>query len=155
MRPAGPSSIETLELRRALLLFAIVLGVAALVTSVSNPADRERAGEPESAREPAPPPSGGPARTGRAGPVRVRFDSEARVRAWKLEGGRAATVTVAVGSPGEVRIEGLGLSAPAEQLTPARFELLPRRPGRHRVRFTPTGRSEARTVGFLEVESSR
>jgi hypothetical protein len=52
-----------------------------------------------------------------------------------------------------VALEGLGLVAAAEPLTPARFDVLGRRPGRHRVRFTAAGGDEAATVGTLAVVS--
>ena len=144
-----------MELRRALLLFAIVLGVAAIVTSVSSPSERDRAKEPEAPRVPAGSPPAGSRQPRSTRPVRVRFDSERRTRGRVVDAGRPATVTVSVGSPGEVRLEGLGLSSPAEPLTPAIFELLPTESGRHLVRFTRAGENEDRTVGVLEVETAR
>ena len=60
-------------------------------------------------------------------------------------------MTVEARSPGLVELEGLGLTAPVERLTPARFEVLASTPRRHRVRYTPAGSSEARTVGVLAI----
>ena len=60
-------------------------------------------------------------------------------------------MTVKVTAPGQVELEGLGLSAAAEPLTPARFEVLADRPGRHPVRFAPTQGDEARSVGVLRI----
>ncbi|MGI9082043.1 MAG: hypothetical protein ACR2FZ_07180 [Thermoleophilaceae bacterium] len=136
-----------MELRRALLLFAIVLALAAIVTSVSRP---ERAQRDESS-EPARPPDPS-ARPGPLGdrPAAIPF-SAAEPKARRLQAGRPATVSVKVPRPGEVELEGLGLSAPAEPLTPARFELLERRLGRYEVRFTPAAGGEARTAGTLRI----
>ena len=141
-----------MELRRAILLFAIVLGLAAVATSVSRPPAEE------SEAPPPPPPaeSSTPTAEPRPQPTSERpisFDADARgLSIRSLPAGSAATITVKVPEPGEVTIEGLGLSAPGEPLTPARFEVLAAKPDRHRVRFTPVGGGgEARTVGLLQV----
>lgn len=157
MRPGGraPSSIDhVLELRRALLLFAIVLGVAAIVTSVSNPSDRDRtdpepAGEPPTSTVPTPTPSAAAKE-----PVNVRFEPKGPPRRAVIGTGRPVTVTVAVEEAGEVELDGLGLNAPATPLTPARFDLLPSEPGRHEVRLIPADTREPATVGVLQVESA-
>ena len=135
-----------MELRRALLLFALVLGLAALVTSVSRP--RESRDPP-----PEPPPATAVAapRAGAEEPLEVRFEQASTRRARRLEVGRPTTVIVAVDEPGEVLIEGLGLSATAEPLTPARFDVLASEAGRHPVRFTPAGSREGELVGALDV----
>ncbi len=139
-----------MELRRALLLFAIVLGVAAIVTLVSTPERAQRddgSGLPDAAD-----PSVGP------GPVRDKAPpitfSAAEPKVRRLEAGRPATVAVMVPAPGQVELEGLGLSAPAEPLTPARFEVLERRPGRYDVRFTRAEGGEPRSAGTLRIVSS-
>ncbi len=138
-----------MELRRALLLFAIVLGLAAIVTSVSRPPERaqrdDRSGPPAgSTRSPA----ANPRRNDL--PAQVSF-SAAKPGARRLEVGRPGTVIVKVPLPGQVELEGLGLSASAEPLTPARFEVFAARPGRHRVRFTPSPGREARSAGTLRI----
>jgi hypothetical protein len=140
------------HVRRALLLFAIVLGVAALAAAVSQPRQETREAQP---REPGHP-TAAPARpSDRSGlvPARIEFSARAKPRTKRLEAGRSATVTVQVTEPGEATIEGLGLVAAAEPLTPARFEVLERRPARHRVQFTPAGSDEATTVGTLAIVS--
>jgi hypothetical protein len=143
-----------LELRRALLLFAIVLGVAALVTSVSSPPERDRPEEREApAERPRAAPRSPSARS--EGPVAVRFGTKGRPRQTLIATGRPAIVTVTVEKPGEVRLDGLGLSSPAEPLTPARFDVLPSGPGHHPVKFAPAGTREEKTIGILRVESSR
>ena len=140
-----------MELRRALLLFAIVLGVAAIVTSASRPERAQRddgRGLPD-ASEPAPTP-----RPAGDGPASISF-SAAEPKARRLRAGRRATVTVKVPTPGEVELEGLGLNAFADPLTPARFDVLERRPGRYEVRFTPVQGGEPRTAGVLRIPAAR
>ena len=146
-RSRQPTSIDAVELRRALLLFAIVLGVAAIVTSVSRPERAQRddgRGLPD-ASEPAPAP-----RPVGERPASLTFTA-AEPATRRLEAGRPATVTVKVPAPGQVELPGLRLSASAEPLTPARFEVLERRPGRYRVRFAPAEGGEARTAGTLRI----
>jgi hypothetical protein len=141
-----------MHLRRALLLFAIVLGLTALATSMSRP--------PEQRREPAPRPQA-KSRTPTAAPARagppaaqLRFgpagDTTRRVAL-----GQQAVVTVEVPRPGEVELEGLGLSAPAEPLTPARFDVLAREPGRYAVVFAPAGEDERIALGTLTAVAGR
>ena len=136
-----------MELRRALLLFAIVLGLAAVVTSISRPERAKRDVSNGSPRTSEPSASPGP-RGDR--PAAIRF-SAAEPKARRLEAGRPATVSVRVPTPGQVELEGLGLSAAADRLTPARFEVLETRPGRYEVRFTPANGGEARTAGALRI----
>ena len=131
-----------MELRRALLLFAIVLGLAAIATSVSRPRET---------RDPPPEPPPAPAVAGAAEPLELRFEPASKPRTRRLEAGRPATMIVAVDEPGQVEIEGLGLSAAAEPLTPARFDVLATDEGRYPVRFTPAAMSEGSVVGAIDV----
>ena len=139
--------MAAVELRRALLLFAIVLGLAAIVTSVSRTPEegRDRPSESPPATAVATP------RPGAAEPLELRFDQASKRSTRPLEPGRPATVIVAVDEPGQVEIEGLGLSAAAEPLTPARFDVLVSDEGRHPVRFTPAESGESELVGTLDV----
>jgi len=68
-----------------------------------------------------------------------------------LKAGSAATVTVVVEEPGEVTIGGLGLNEEADPLTPARFDVLSTRPGRHAVRFRAVADTESRLLGVLQI----
>ena len=138
-----------MHLRRALLLFAIVLGLAAVAASISRtPQQQARraappatpAGEPRAAPEPGPRP-----------PETVRFRGSGRPESRTIRVGRAASVVVSVRDPGQVVLEGLGLSAAAEPLTPARFDVLADRPGRHDVVLEPAGTTERRKLGVLVV----
>ena len=141
-----------MELRRALLLFAIVLGLAAVVSSLARPPARD----PGTARDAPAAPGGASAPT--AGPQRanppaapIRFVVGRPRKTETLKTGSAATVTVAVEEPGVVTLEGLGLSADAESLTPARFDVLSSRPGRHAVRFRALRDTESRLLGVLQI----
>ena len=137
-----------MHLRRALLLFAIVLGLAALAAGVAQPRDDARRGDPSA----VPAPTATPGARAPATPE-VELSVAGTNRTRRLELGRSATVIVKVSEPGEVSIPGLGLVAPAEPLTPARFDVLAGRPGRHRVAFRPAGGGDPRTVGDLLVRS--
>jgi hypothetical protein len=136
-----------MHLRRALLLFAIVLGLAAIVTTVSQPPGRD---EP---RRAAPAPSAPTARPriDRPGPKPIRFSATARAGRAKLAAGRPAVVTVRVEQPGQVDIPGLGLTAAADRETPARFDVLTDKADRYRVQFTPAATSAGDRVGTLVV----
>ena len=68
-----------------------------------------------------------------------------------LRRGEAATLLVSVQEAGRVDLLTLGLSSPAEPLTPARFELLAGEPGTHNVYFTSAAGGELRRVGRLVV----
>jgi hypothetical protein len=136
------------HLRRALLLFAIVLGLAAVAASLSRSGDDT----PESApptRPPAEEPTASPGRAGEP-PVRILFDAD-RDQTRRLEVGRAATVQVAVDEPGQVEIPFLGLAAPAGPVTPARFDILASEAGRYRIGFTPSSSDESFPAGTLDV----
>jgi len=137
------------HLRRALLLFAVVLGLAALAASVSR-SPRERGERATRAPEPAPAPQAVPGPPA-ARPSHLAFAAGGRPRTIRMREGRSATITVKVHEPGQVELRGLGLTAAAEPLTPARFDVFADRPGRYRVRFTPASRPEAETVGVLRV----
>jgi hypothetical protein len=137
------------HLRRALLLFAIVLGLAAVAASVSRPRDTtptttkpERTETVESSEA-----------QGEVGPgsVDVAFAVD-HPRARRIGTGQAATVVVEVPDAGQVSIDGLGMTATAEPVTPARFDVLTSATGRYPVTFTPAGSSASLSAGTLVVE---
>ena len=137
-----------MHLRRALLLFAIVLGLAAIAASLSRPNEAERDASPvgpPAAREPTVSP-------GSAGlpPVTLRFDVD-RNQTRRLEIGRAATLEVAVDEPGQVEVPLLGLAAAATPLTPARFDVLPSEVRRYPIEFMPADSDNSRPAGTLDV----
>jgi len=138
-----------MELRRALLLFAIVLGLAAVVASLSSSGDRRDDREPT----PAAPTARPEPAAGRR--LRVQFDAGAAPATRRVPAGRAATVVVESSRAGTIELQGLGLTAPVEPLTPASFEVLATRPARHEVRLTAADEEESREVGVLVIGRSR
>jgi hypothetical protein len=136
------------HLRRALLLFAIVLGLAALAASVSQP-ERDDGPAPTERRS-----QSSPSATRRAGPsspVRLRFVVAGKRERRRLEVGRAALVTVETPEAGQVELEGLGLSAAADTHTPARFDVLVGEPARVAVIFRAADGDEPVLVGTLAL----
>jgi hypothetical protein len=141
--------MSCVHIRRALLLFGIVLGMAALVASFSRPAEERSSTEP---REPperapataAPAPADSPPR-----PVSFNAASEERRR---VPASRAATLEITVDQPGSVELPGLGLTASTDEHTPARFAVFPTRPGRYEILFTPADGDETRPAGTLVVD---
>jgi hypothetical protein len=134
------------HLRRALLLFAIVLGLAAIVASVSR---TDRGSQSET-----PPPRAGPGEPRRTAPraaeaVLVRFAAGERRTVRRVAVGRPVVVSVTAGQAGLVSIPGLGLSRSAEPGTPARFEVFQTNPGRFGVVFSPAGSERQKRVGTL------
>jgi hypothetical protein len=139
------------HVRRALLLFAIVLGLAAIAASVSRSPEEsgERAERP--AEPPAPTVSPGTS-VSSAGTVELRFDG-GRTQTRRLDSGRPAVVLVEVDEPGLVEISDLGRSAAADPLTPARFDLLVSDPGRFDITFTAADGSVSEPAGTLVVRA--
>jgi hypothetical protein len=144
------------HIRRALLLFAIVLGMAALVASFSRPPENRTPTEqseetgpgvgtaPEAAPETATPaPVDTPSRP-------ISFDAGSPDRR-RLEQGRAATLEIAVDEPGSVEVPDLGLVSNADEHTPARFEVFPTRAGSYAILFRPADGDESRPAGTLVV----
>ena len=135
-----------MHIRRALLLFAIVLGMAALVASISRPPEKrtvtEQTAEPGPARA-APAPVDNPPRP-------ISFDATSRERR-RLAEGRAATVEVAVEEPGTVEVPDLGLTASADEHTPARFEVFPTRAGAYAILFKPADGDQSKPAGTMVV----
>ena len=153
-----------MHLRRALLLFALVLGVAALAASFSrdsgspdplappDPNATQTQTETQTETAPTATPGDTPVATGDAPPL--RFDvAEDQTR--RLETGAAATVEVSVEEPGLVSIPLLGLSGPAEPVTPARFDVLVPNAGNYPIVFTPSLGDEEREVGLLSVSAPK
>jgi hypothetical protein len=134
------------HLRRALLLFAVVLGLAAIVASVSR-TDRGSHSEPPRPRAGPEKPRRSPPRAAEA--VLVRFAAGERRTVRRLAVGRPAVVSVTAGQAGLVSIPGLGLSRSAEPSTPARFDVFQTEPGRFGVVFSPAGRERHERVGTL------
>lgn len=147
-----------MHLRRALLLFAIVLGLAAIAASLSRPRDTDEAPQvrtPPSTTEAERPPTAAP---GNATPEQAS-PAEAEVtfvasdpHPQKVAAGQAATVYVEVMEPGQVEIANLGMSADAEPHTPARFDVFTRTTGRYPITFVPASAEDTDArIGTLVV----
>jgi hypothetical protein len=130
-----------------MLLFAIVLGLAAVAATVT---DREvtRRGAQSTTPSPA-----APYRETRP-TAELVFDAARPRRRHALRAGRRAQVTVRVPRAGQVQIPRLGLSSTAEPLTPARFDVLVSAPGRYELAYTAAGTAFSRRAGELVVFGS-
>lgn len=132
-----------MHLRRALLLFALVLGLTALAASIA-PSPRK------SAPAVTTPAAGSATRpvhdASLVFPVPVRRGRGAPSR--RVAPGSHVTVTVAAREPGQVEIPRLGLTEPVTPTDPAEFDLVADDAGRYDVIFMPTDGRAAR-VGTL------
>jgi hypothetical protein len=133
------------------MLFAIVLGMAALVASLSRPLE-ERRDRPDSGgpREPGPPTA---APRPAPEPVSAISFEAAENESMRLRAGAAATLEVEVDEAGDVEIPDMGLSASADRVTPAQFDILESRPGNYELLFTPANGDRPEPAGKLVVTS--
>jgi hypothetical protein len=129
------------DLRRALLLFAIVLGLAAIASSIARPPERDEKPVPAHDRA-APQATDVSADVTPVSAETVEISAGAHPRDVRLAQGRETTLHVSVKRRGQVEIPRLGLIDDAEPLTPARFDLLVSAPGRYPVLQRPTAASE-------------
>src|SRR4051794_36104553 len=146
------STIRLVHLRRALLLFAIVLGLAAVAASVTR---SHRNGPVPSLPAPATRPVPGTSTPARNPDRRtLRFEQGGHNEVRRLRADQAATVLVAVDSAGQAELEGVGVW-PAEPETPAAFEVFVPKPGTYPVLFHPAAGGRAERVGTLRVLPKR
>ena len=137
-----------MQIRRVLLLFALVLGLSALVASLAPPPEdsdeeaRDEAVPTVEQRAPA-----GPTMQPRRVSIAVR-PRPARNPTRRVRTGSSFWLTVSVPDPGDVVVEDLGLRGSADPLAPATFALLAQPSGRHPVVFIPVD-GERRVVGQL------
>jgi hypothetical protein len=135
-------TISAVHLRRAILLFALVLGLAALAAAVSP--------SREESRPALAPPS--PVPESDAVPRNLTFGAggpAGRARVRRARPGEHVEVSVASEVGGVATIPKLGLTASAAPDAPARFDLLAPQPGRYDVMLATSGSSEPRRVGTL------
>lgn len=135
-----------------------MLGIAAIASSITRPSDD---GGDDTSADPAGETTGSPASQPAAAPrpgtpavdaTTIRFSEGGKRERRTLEAGRPATVVVAVEAPGQVEIPTLGLTQPAEPLTPARFDVLVPEAGRHRIVLRPAvGGASVAPIGTVEV----
>src|SRR5687768_14134421 len=118
------------------MLFALVLGLSALVAAIAPPpdeTDEESPAETTAVTSSLPPP-----------PIDLRLRRGTR----RVEEGSSFSLEVPVREPGDVVLRGLGLRQSADPRTPARFELLASPPGRYAVAFAPP-LGPPRVIGHL------
>lgn len=128
-------------MRRAVLLFALVLGLTALAAAVSPSRD----GGSDSG-QPAPAPG-----SAYVLPRQVVFEvrSAARPQVLRARAGARVVVVVRAAAGGLVTLPQLGRTATVSAATPAQFDVLAPA-GRYDVMYTPSGGgSEPRRVGTL------
>lgn len=137
------------------------MGLAAIASSITRPADRDGADTDTSTTGATSDPGTRPAAAPSPGaaprdPTTVRFSAGGKRELRTLERGRPATALVSVEVPGQVEIPSLGLTQPADPLTPARFDLLVSDEGAHRILMRPADAdAEASPVGTLKVVGER
>jgi hypothetical protein len=130
------------QLRRGLLLFALVLSAVSLGAALSAP--RDEGGEPAT---PAPAPrSDTPAVTA----IELRQPAPETPPVRQVRTGAHVVLRVSAREPGNVEIPGLGLLQPVSPGTPAVFDLLATRPGRYDVELVTLGAERIR-LGALVV----
>ena len=124
--------------RRAILLFALILGLAALVAAVSPS---------RVAKGPVlPPPAGGSQSEPAARELAFAVGGK-RVR--RAREGEHVVVSVSSEAGGLATIPRLGRTASVGPAAPALFDLLAPPPGRYDVMLAVSGTSEPRRVGTL------
>jgi hypothetical protein len=136
------------------LLFAVVLAVAAIVSSIANPPERggDDAAPATDAERTTPSPTATAPGGSTPQPKTIDFPAAAKPQTRTLEVGQPATLLVDVETPGQVDIPTLGLTDAAEPLTPALFEVLVTAEGKHPIVVQPAGSETLPSkVGTLEV----
>ena len=131
-----------MHLRRAVLLFALVLGLTALAAAVSPSRDSG-----DDSAQPAP-----AAGSADVLPRQLVFEvrSATRPQVLRARAGAHVVVVVRAAAGGLVSVPALGRTGTVSPATPARFDLLTPAPGRYDVMFTESGGgSEPRRVGTL------
>jgi hypothetical protein len=129
------------------------LGVAAIASAIARTPDRDsdRAAE-SSATTTGPSAPAAKATPEPPQPTTIEFRPAAKPQTHELEVGQPATVLVDVETPGQVDIPSLGLTQPAEPLTPAVFELLVTEAGSHPITVQPAAPETLPSkVGTLEA----
>jgi hypothetical protein len=122
------------HLRRALLLFALVLGLSAVAASIA-PAPRVAEEEPAPA---PPPPSAAESAAAEVTTVSFGLPHDARKPPRReVKAGTPLVVMVRAAEPGEVSIPRLGQVTNVAAGVSARFDVLAPEPGRYDVIFQP------------------
>jgi hypothetical protein len=134
------------HLRRALLLFALVLGLTALAATIA-PSPRDRQDTTPQAQQPAPTTT--PVEAGER-ELSFQFPTPAKGGApdRRVTPDEHVVVVVAVDAPGQVQIPALGRTVSVTATSPAELDLLAPPAGRYDVLFTNTV-GESTRVGTI------
>ena len=139
-----------MQLRRILLLFALVLGLSALVAALAPPPEEDEEPSERGSTVAAP-----RLQTDLSAPIRLPARAgSTRLRVRRVEAGSSFSLEVPVPEAGDVVIDDLGLRQTADPLSPARFDLLAAPLGRHAVGFVPV-RGRRRLSGRLAFVAPR
>jgi hypothetical protein len=133
------------HLRRALLLFALVLGLTALAASLAPPPAQDD--QPATQTTQAP-----PTEVADPGELRVGFHfppTDHKPATKRVAAGQPVVVFVAAKQAGQATIPLLGRVSSITPEDPARFDLLLPEDADYDVRFTPATGGEPRRVGRL------
>ena len=136
-----------MQIRRVLLLFALVLGLSAVVASIAPAPEETDPGAGKTV-----PAAGAPSSAPfvRTPPVRLRAGATASPRLTRrVRAGSSFALIVPVREPGDVVIDDLGLRQSADPHFPAHFELLASPPGAHYIGFVPA-LDRRRVIGQLD-----
>lgn len=138
-----------MQIRRVLLLFALVLGLSAVVASLAPPPEESRDDERGTdTTVAASPPAPGPAMPRM--PVRIAARGpKAPPVTRRVRQGSSFRLEVPVREPGDVVVDQLGLRQSADPRTPAQFYVLASPPGSYEVAFVPV-LGDRRVIGHLE-----
>jgi hypothetical protein len=131
------------HIRRAILLFALVLGLTAVAASLA-PTPRESRNQTPSKVPPPPPAPAGQGIT----VVKLRAPATAKPPEPQVKTGTHVVIAVSSSQAGQAAIPTLGRIASVGAYSPARFDLNAPAPGRYPVWFTAPG-GEAQQVGTL------
>ena len=134
----SPAYHRPVHFRRAILLFALVLGLAALAAAVSPT-------RVEKGPALAPPPAGSSTEP----PTRELVFAGGAKKVRRAREGEHVVVSVAFEAGGVASIPRLGRTASVGPAAPARFDLLAPPPGRYDVMIEVGGASEPKRVGTL------
>jgi hypothetical protein len=130
--------MRPVHFRRAILLFALVLGLAALAAAVSP------------SREARPPvPSLAPPAPGAGALPRELVFGPGKRRVRRAREGEHVVVSVSSEAGGVATIPRLGRTASVSPTAPAQFDLLAPPPGRYEVALAVSGSAESQRVGTL------
>ena len=136
-----------MQIRRVLLLFALVLGLSALVASLAPPPEDADRGQTTETTVAAPPPPPGPAMQRMTVRMPARGLGAPRVTR-RVREGSSFSLEVPVREAGDVVVDELGLRQSVDPRTPARFYLLADPAGRYTVAFVPV-LGVRRVIGHL------